>query len=312
MHYSKTLKFTDKEYPQLLKQVYRPPQALFYRGNLGILEKPSIAIVGTRRPTEYGEYMAEKIVKELSVLDVNIVSGLAKGIDTIAHETALECGLSTIAILGSGIENIYPPANIKLAKAIEGNGLVISEFEGSTEPKDFHFPMRNRIISGLSLATIVIEAPEKSGALITAKYALDQGREIFVIPGDIEREQSLGALRLLQRGAAYPIASGQEVLEILKTQPHLFKENLAGNRASNRNINSHTKSKKTKPPLPEILKNFPREQQKILTALNEFRAKTLEYIQEKTQLTAPQLLTHISILEIKNFIKIRDGKYLRA
>ena len=246
MHYSKTLKFADKEYPQLLKQIYNYPQKLFYRGDLKVLEKPSIAIVGTRRPTEYGEYMAEKIVKELSILDVNIVSGLAKGIDTIAHETALECGLSTVAILGSGIENIYPPANIELAKAIEENGLVMSEFEGDIEPASFHFPMRNRIISGLSLATIVIEAPEKSGALITAKYALDQGREIFVIPGDIEREQSLGALRLLQRGAAYPIASGHEVLEILKTQPYLFKENLAGNLVENRNTNRAVKSKKTK------------------------------------------------------------------
>jgi DNA processing protein len=232
-------------------------------------------------------------------LDIAIVSGLAKGIDTIAHEAALENDLPTIAVLGSGINNIYPKCNANLADKIEEKGLILSEYEGETEPLDFQFPQRNRIISGLSIAIIVIEAPTKSGALITAKLALEQNREIFTIPGDIDRETSIGPLHLIQYCGAYPISSGKEIIEILKKQPHLFEK---------------PKSQKwpvqtVKP--PTIKFNLAQSESKILKNLSKNRPQTLEQIQKKTSFSPEKILASLSILEIQNLIKISPKGYLR-
>ena len=166
--------------------------------------------------------MTQKIIEELAVLDIAIVSGMAIGIDTIAHKTALKLNIPTIAVLGSGLNNIYPKANLKLAQKIAQNGLILSEYEPDAPPLNYNFPQRNRLISGLSVATIVVEAPEKSGALITARFALNQGREIFVVPGDADRVNSKGITKLMQKGAAYPVTCGQDIIESLKIQPHLY------------------------------------------------------------------------------------------
>src|SRR3989338_2643499 len=169
------LHISDKRYPALLKQIFSPPAVLFCKGNLELLSSPCISIVGTRRSSDYGEFMTRKIINELSATSLTIVSGLAKGIDTIAHDAAMKNNMPTIAVLGSGMHNIYPQQNKGLAEQIKGKGLIITEYEDEETPQKCNFPKRNRIISGLSIATLVIEAPEKSGALITAKLALEQG-----------------------------------------------------------------------------------------------------------------------------------------
>lgn len=294
------LKITDQSYPYLLRQIYDPPQKLFYKGNLKILSNTCIGIVGTRKFSDYGEEMTERIIEELSVLNIAIVSGLAKGIDTIAHKSAIKFNIPTIAVLGSGLENIYPPENKKLFYEIEKNGLVLSEYEPQEEPVDFHFPQRNRIISGLSIAIIVIECPIKSGALITAKLALEQNREVFVVPGDIDRENSLGSLKLLQKGEAYPISSGKDVIEILKIQPHLFSYN----------SNPHQSiPKQPNKKMQDNIYNLTEEERKILKVIPCHRGISLDEIKKKTEIPTSMILSIISILEIKELIKTNDGKF---
>jgi len=172
-------------YPYNLKQIYSPPLVLFAKGNLDLLlQNNNLAVVGTRRCTNYGEEITKSFVKTLAKSDICIVSGLAEGIDTIAHQSALEVKGKTIAVIGSGFNNIYPTNNVKLAdKIIESGGLIITEYEPSEKAQSFHFPARNRIIAGLSTSVLIVEAPARSGALITKEYALENSREIFVVPG---------------------------------------------------------------------------------------------------------------------------------
>jgi DNA processing protein len=306
----KILKITDHNYPTLLKQIYNSPKLLFYKGNIEILKKTCISIVGTRKYSDYGKFITEKIVEELSELDIAIVSGLAIGIDTIAHKSALKNSLPTIAILGSGINNIYPKENHSFAQELIKNNLLLSEFPDQDEPNKTTFPQRNRIVSGLSVATIIIEAPERSGALITAKLALDQGREIFVTPGDIDRENSLGVLRLLQRGGAYPISSGEDIIQVLKTQPYLFDYDDCIKKE-----NSSPSPSPSPPPQtllkPEALYKLTKEQETLLKTIPPRRHSSLDDIHKKTSLTTSEILSILSILEIKGIITTSCGKYLR-
>jgi len=293
----------DEIYPYLLRQIYNPPQKLYYRGNLNILNKTCIAIVGTRKSSEYGEMLTGKIIEELSNHDICIVSGLASGIDTIAHTEALKNNLSTIAVLGSGINNIYPKSNVHLSKEILKNNLILSEYEGITEAINYQFPARNRIISGLSIATLVVEAPESSGALITAKYALDQGREIFTIPGDIDRENSIGSLKLLQNCAAYPVSSGREIIDILKKQPHLFELK----DSQNSQISATPSPKKSSSPPLKLTKN----ESVIMASLSRRKSISVSDIHQKTTLPIDQLLSTLSLLEIRGLVSFTDEKYTK-
>lgn len=192
----------DENYPKLLKEIYAPPAVLYIRGNLQPDDK-CIGIVGTRRPSPYGQQTTPLITNDLVQAGLTIVSGLAKGIDTLTHQTALKFHGRTIAVLGSGLDkkSIYPFVNQPLAEEISQNGAVISEFPIGTQPLAQNFPQRNRIISGLSLGVLVIEAPGKSGALITAKNALEQNRDVFAIPGSIMNKNSLGPNNLIKMGA---------------------------------------------------------------------------------------------------------------
>ncbi len=196
----KILTIIDEDYPERLKEIYDPPKVLYYKGK-NVLNNHSIAVVGARKMTDYGRWVTEKLVGELCKIGVTIVSGLASGIDGIAHRTTLNCEGCTIGVLGNGIDIIYPETNIGLYKNIPKDGVVITEFPLGTEPKPFNFPLRNRIISGLSLAVLVVEAKERSGSLITAYQALEQGREVFSIPGNINSIYSRGCNRLIQDGA---------------------------------------------------------------------------------------------------------------
>lgn len=204
-------------YPLSLKQISTPPSVLYWQGNLEDAESPCLAFVGSRVCTAYGKQQTRRLVKELAlaVPEMIIVSGLAKGIDTVAHETALECGLKTIAVLAGGLQHIYPPENKTLAAEILKNGALVSEFPLGVKPLARNFPIRNRVISGLSMGIVVTEAREKSGAKITAAFALEQNREVFALPGRVDSSASSGTNSLIARQHAKLICSAADILEEL-------------------------------------------------------------------------------------------------
>lgn len=191
----------DAEYPALLANIYKPPMVLFVKGELGVLCSPGLAVVGSRAATTYGLKIARELSGQLAAQGLVIVSGLALGIDTAAHAGALAAGGKTIAVLGSGLDVIYPKTNWRLAEQIAGSGAMVSEYPLGTRPDPFRFPARNRIISGLTRGVLVVEAAQHSGSLITARLALDEGREVFAIPGRVDSVKSAGTHRLLQEGA---------------------------------------------------------------------------------------------------------------
>ena len=274
----KILTIKDAAYPKILKEISLPPFLLYVKGNL--FEKEScIAIVGTRRCTSYGKQVAEELAADLSDTGLTIVSGLAKGIDTAAHKTAVLRGKRTIAVLGSGINdrNIYPQENLKLAKEIlNTGGAIISEFPFGDVGLPYHFPQRNRIISGLSLGTIVVESKMKSGAMITASWAADQGREVFAVPGQINFLTSEGPNYLIKQGAKL-VSEANDVLEELNLQT-LFKPKKT----------QITASSPTEEKILEVLKNEPLHVDKII---------------EKTKLNANIISSTITIMEITGKIK---------
>ena len=215
---------TDADYPRLLAEIPSAPSILYYRGNVALAENrgevPTIAIVGTRTPSEYGKRWTRQIATLLAQNGFTVVSGLAQGIDAEAHSACLEAGGRTIAVVGTGVDIVYPPQNHQLAAAIAQQGLIVSEYVAATPPDRPHFPARNRIIAGLSRVTIVIDAPTKSGALITAYQANDFSRDVYVLPGSIDNHNSLGGLGLLTRGAQ-PILGLSHLLELLAAIPQL-------------------------------------------------------------------------------------------
>ncbi len=202
---------SEPEYPEKLKNISDPPPFLYFKGSLDIFDGPSLAIVGSRRPTDYGRRMASRLAGELASTGVLIVSGLAFGIDAIAHQAALEAGAKTAAVFGCGLDYIYPPAHSTLASRIIESGCLLSEFPKGTRPERFNFPVRNRIISGLTDGVLVVEAAERSGALVTANLALEQGREVMAIPGSIESKSSFGPNDLIKQGAV-PITSIEDIM----------------------------------------------------------------------------------------------------
>ncbi|KKS14353.1 MAG: protecting protein DprA protein [Candidatus Daviesbacteria bacterium GW2011_GWB1_41_5] len=205
----------DLDYPKLLKEIYDPPVLFYYKGEILPSDKRSIAVVGTRKITGYGKLVTEKMVRELVGYKVTIVSGLARGVDTQAHKTTIENQGRTLAVLGGGLNKIFPPENTTLAQKIAtGFGAVISEFPPDALSLPGNFPARNRIISGLSLATLVTEAAQDSGSLITAKLALEEGRDVFAVPGPITSDLSMGPSLLIKQGARL-VTSANEILEEL-------------------------------------------------------------------------------------------------
>lgn len=207
----------DAIFPRRLKEIDQPPPVLFVRGSINVEDDWAVSVVGTRRVTPYGRQVASEIARYLAQNGVTVVSGLARGVDAIAHQTAMQAGGRTLAILGSGVDTIYPPEHRKLAEDISRQGAVISDYPLGTQPESRNFPPRNRIIAGLSLATIVVEAGETSGALITAEFAVEQGRDVFAVPGSILTPQSEGTNRLIEQGAR-PLLRMSEILESLKLE----------------------------------------------------------------------------------------------
>jgi len=211
------LTWEDPQYPHRLSEIDQPPPVLYLRGAIQSADEFAIAIVGTRRATPYGRQVAGELSQALVQHGISVVSGLARGIDAAAHEAALKHGGRTLAILGSGVDQVYPPEHRRMAEQITTQGAVISDYPPGTAPEAANFPPRNRIISGLSLGVVIIEAGEKSGALITAAFAAEQGRQVFAVPGSLYALQSRGANRLIQEGA-HLLLGVQDILNILNLQ----------------------------------------------------------------------------------------------
>jgi len=273
---------SENKYPDLLKEISYSPSSFYIKGKIPE-EMPCIAIVGTRKISAYGKLVTEKLVQELVRYNFIIVSGLAYGVDTIAHKTALENQGKTIAVLGSGLNNVYPYSNKKLSQEIAKHGALITEYPLEAPALRRYFPWRNRIISGLSLATVVIEAPEKSGALITAQFALEQNREVFAIPGSIFNKNSIGTNNLIKQGAKL-VSQIEDIFEELNIQYTLpiIKD-------------------------PPNLKFDNKEEEKIYKSLSKEKPLAIDKIIEISNLCPKEALVILTTLEIKGFIKNIDG-----
>jgi DNA processing protein len=208
-------------YPALLAELHDPPGRLYLRGgDPGVLQRPAVALVGARSCSPYGSQVARTLARELAAAGVVVVSGLARGVDAEAHRGALEAGGTTVAVLGCGIDRDYPARHAQLARRIVETGLVVSEYPPGTEPAPWRFPARNRIVAGLARATVVVEARERSGALITADFALELGRDVFAVPGEITSALSAGTNGLIRQGAT-PLLAAEDVLELLGIAPRV-------------------------------------------------------------------------------------------
>ncbi|MFI5252775.1 MAG: DNA-processing protein DprA [Bacteroidota bacterium] len=278
----------DKTYPDLLKKIYDPPPFLFIRGEFSSNDAYSIAIVGTRTASDYGVSMAEKFSHEISSRGITVISGLARGIDTVAHVSALKAGGRTIAVMGSGLDKIYPPENRSLAEKIVDQGVLISECLMGAKPDAVNFPKRNRIVSGMSLGTLIIETDIDGGAMITATTALDQNREVFAIPGNIGGKRCRGANLLIKTGRAKLVESFDDIAAelqvklrpILTTQPGYERK-----------------------PLPEMTLF----EQTVFNVLSDVPCQ-IDAIADTTKLSISETLVNLLNLEFKGIIKQLPGK----
>lgn len=275
----KTVKIEDKTYPQVLKEIHRPPKQLYIKGEIINQDKVAIAIVGTRKYTQYGKQVCLDITTKLAKLGITIVSGLAKGIDTFAHKAALDAGGRTIAVLGSGMDraSFSPSQNYALGEEIAKHGAVITEYPDGTQGANYTFPERNRIVSGLSLGVIVIEAPEKSGALITANLALEQNKEVFAIPGNIYDENSQGTHKLIKDGAKL-VTCIEDILEELNLS-HLLSET------------------------PKIKVKPENKEEEIILSVLSLQPIHIDEIIKSSKLSTSIVNSTLVILEIKNAIR---------
>ncbi|MDR2047720.1 MAG: DNA-processing protein DprA [Clostridiales bacterium] len=205
--------FLDSEYPENLREIHDFPILLYYRGDIGLLKKNLFSIVGTRRPSAYGRRVTKEFADELSRAGFVVVSGMARGIDSVAHRTALDNGKPTVAVCGTGIDTVYPAENRELAAEIAEKGLIITEYKPKTPPMNYHFPHRNRIISALSQSVLVTEAGENSGSLITVNYAVEQGKNVYIVPGGIYSPESRGANKFLKKFQGAIVTEINDILE---------------------------------------------------------------------------------------------------
>lgn len=283
------LTIEDENYPPLLREIYSPPYILYKKGEFSSQDNFSLAIVGSRKLTSYGQQVILRLARDLAQAGLTIVSGLALGIDALAHRQTLEAKGRTIAVLGSGIDetSVFPTSNRRLAQEIINQGVVLSEYPPGTLALRHHFPARNRIISGLSLGTLVVEAAEKSGALITARHALEQNREVFAVPGPITSKNSIGPNNLIKLGAK-AVTDAQDVLEEFNLQ------------SLNKNLEAR-----------EILPDT-REEALVLGVL-QTEPVHIDKIAELTTLDAATINSVLSMMEIKGKIKNLGGmNYVRA
>ena len=290
MGYS-ALTIEDKRYPKYLREIFDPPLVLYYAGKIETLSEPSVSIVGARRPTPYGTAVAERLARDLSEKGLVIVSGLAHGIDSVAHWGALKGG-KTVAVLGSGLERIYPRENRALFEKIVDDGVVLSEYPLKAAPLKYHFPSRNRIIGGLSIGVIVIEGTRRSGSLITARLALEENREVMAVPGNITSDLSLGPNWLIKGGAKL-VNDWKDVVEEF---PSPLKEEIL----------SKENKKQKKPP------SLSREEKEIYDSLSHDTLMSVDDLVERSNFSVSEILGILLSLEFKDLVAQRPGKfYLR-
>ena len=281
------------DFPELLQQIPGPPQRLFVAGNKEALHLPALAIVGSRNPTEGGRQNAYEFAKYLGRSGFCIVSGLAQGIDTAAHEGALDAGAMTVAFLGHGIDRIYPAANTGLAKRIVSQGALCSEFPLGAEPRREHFPQRNRLISGLCLGTLVVEAAKRSGSLISARLAAEQGREIFAIPGSIHNPMSRGCHQLIRQGAKLVESAADIIDELAPLVEHLLQAT-------------------EEPATPAPGRSGDDADYQVLLKALGFDPVTTDQLAETSGLTIEQVSSMLLILELEGKIEAQaGGRYSR-
>ena len=268
------------EYPEHLKSIPDAPEKLYYSGDIGLIEHPLIAIVGTRRCSPYGRWAAEKISEKIARCGVSVVSGMASGIDTAAHRGCIKGGMPTIAVLGTGVDICFPASNRQLYERIAAEGLLISEYPPGEGGHPAYFPQRNRIISGLSKSVIVVEGAPRSGSMITARLALEQGRDVFAVPGNIDQPNSLGVNKLIADGA-YPILELESVCEVL-------------------GIGVTEKQK--------IIRTLSEEEIMLLGFISEQPGMTIEYAAFKTGFDYLTASTLASGLELKGLVSLRGQR----
>ncbi len=282
--------FVDSHYPDLLKKIHDPPPVLYLKGNPEVLNCRGLGIVGSRASTVYGTSVAEQMANTLSRQGFTIISGMALGIDTAAHKGALAVSGRTIAVLGCGLDIIYPPSNCKLYEQITSAGAVVSEYPLGTTPESFRFPARNRIISGMSLGIVVVEAAKRSGSLITASHALEQGREVFAVPGRIDSIKSAGPHTLLQQGAKL-VHSVNDIVEEFSAavlQSQIVDDEGEGG--------EHV--------LPE---NLSREEAEIFGFIATY-PRSFDEIVEESGFSAQQTNELLLHLELKGMVQVLPGK----
>jgi len=287
----------DAGYPKNLRNIYDPPKALYVNGALLPQDETAVALVGSRRASHYGLETCERLAYDLAVRGITVVSGMARGIDSAAHRGSLRAKGRTIAVLGSGHNHIYPPENVKLYLGIAKTGAVVTEYEDDVEPLPFHFPQRNRIISGLALGVVVVEAAKNSGALITADLALEQGRDVFAVPGKISSVTSSGANDLIKDGAKL-VQSADDIIEELR---HMEIAPLSGEEKRKK---EEAILRKTK---AYICNTLTENERKIYRILSD-EPMHIDEILEKTKLDISQGSKALLELELKKLIEGLPGK----
>jgi DNA processing protein len=302
-HKGALLTFEDEDYPEQLREIFDPPPVLWVLGDVKLLARPSIAIVGTRHPTPYGTGMAEILARDLANHRLVILSGMARGIDTYAHKGALAAGGSTVAVWGTGVDVIYPKENKSLAENIlVAGGAIISEYRLGTFPAPQNFPRRNRIISGISIGVLVVEAGENSGTRVTARCALEQDRDVYAVPGNVTNKNAWGPNTLIKQGAKL-VATWEDVWQELPTQVRLQLEGELGFASPA----EHAASIVEELPLQE-------PEKVVLSALRHDEAVQLDELMERleSKLTSSEIFTALFELELANRIKQLPGKnYVR-
>ena len=276
----------DETYPSRLRNIYDPPPVLYVRGQLRKEDEVAVAIVGSRKTSSYGRAMTERVSQELASHGVTVVSGMARGIDSVAHQGAISAGGRTIAVLGCGVDVVYPPENRNLFQEIIDHGAVLSEFPMGSPPEGSHFPKRNRIISGLSMGVVVVEAGQRSGSLITANCALEQGRDVFAVPGNIGVASSRGTNQLIKQGA-----------KLVETSQDILMEIAPQSRSKN----------ETAPTAEDPAKHLPEEQRSLYGLLLETPTHIDEIIR-KSQWEPGRVMSLLLELELKGFVSQWPGR----
>jgi DNA processing protein len=283
----------DPEYPQSLLQIYDPPTLLYVRGDVQVLNLPSISVVGTRRPTLYGTQMAERLGREIAARGVVVVSGMARGIDAIAHQGAMTVNGRAIGVLGTGVNVCYPKENKKLYEKVLERGAIMSEFPLGTHPAPENFPIRNRIVAGMPLGVIVVEGAQYSGSLITARLAMEFGREVFGVPGNVTQAVSFAPNQLIRQGAKL-VTNGEDVIEDLPTPVRAALVQAEKPEAAQRNL--------------LLAASLNSSEKKIYELLKSDESVHIDDIVERSGLNSSEVLATLFDLEMKGIVRQMPGK----